>query len=75
MTDRTERCWEELRRAGKALAKGEGDPSEIINAVASYFELPSSPETEAVHVFLDGLCSIPEDDELFAADPLPEAAQ
>jgi hypothetical protein len=57
----TARCWDELYRAGKALAEG-GAPHGIVAAVARDFELPQSPEAEAVHVFLDELAAALEDD-------------
>jgi len=65
----TDRCWEELRRAGKALAEDPGDRRGILNIVTRYFEIPGSPEAEAVRVFLDGLCGA------FADEEPPEAAQ
>ena len=50
----TERCWEELYRAGKAI--DEGCPlHEIVDVVAHDFDLPRSPEAEAVSVFLGAL--------------------
>jgi hypothetical protein len=49
----TERCWEELRRAGKALDEEPYRLPAIVADVAGFFELPHSPEAEAVQVFLD----------------------
>jgi hypothetical protein len=72
----TDRCWEELRHAGKALAENPGARRQIVNTAAAYFELPRSPEAEAVRVFLDGLCGALEDEEeLDLTPPLSEAAQ
>ena len=50
----TERCWDELYRAGKALDEG-CPPHWVVGETAVYFDLPCSPEAEAVHVFLDAL--------------------
>jgi hypothetical protein len=71
-----DRHWEELRRAGKALAEEPGARRSIVNTVATYFELPSSPEAEVVGMFLHELCGALEDEGLLALTlPLPEAAQ
>jgi hypothetical protein len=48
-------CWEELRRAGEAMAKGHLAPSLAVRVVAPYFDPSQSAEVQAVHVFLDGL--------------------
>jgi hypothetical protein len=74
----TDRCWEELRRAGKALAEDRGDLCKIVNAVATYFEIPKSPAAEAVGVFLEGLRGALEDEaelEQLAREWPVEAAQ
>jgi hypothetical protein len=65
-----------LRRAGKAFAEDSGDLRRIVKATAVYFELPRSPEAEAVRVFLDGLCgALDDEEELDLTPPLSEAAQ
>lgn len=50
----TDRCWDELRRAGNAIAEGR-PMCMIVDAVALDFDLPRTPEEDAVHVFLDAV--------------------
>jgi hypothetical protein len=50
-----DRCWDELHRAGKAIDAGH-PLYRVVRDVATDFELPASPEAEAVRVFLDALC-------------------
>jgi hypothetical protein len=52
------RAWDELRAAGGELSNRDGLDSEmiaLIGEVARRFEVPRSPEAEAVDVFLTGL--------------------
>jgi hypothetical protein len=70
-----DRCWDELYRAGEAIEKGV-DPSLAVKAIAYQFDLPQSPEAEAVHVFLDALLGNFADEDLRAAEAaLAEAAE
>ena len=73
----TDRCWDELYRAGQALA--EGRPlQKVVDEVAVYFDLPSSPEAAAMSVFLDELAGALEPgllDLLEAEAALGEAAE
>jgi hypothetical protein len=55
-----ERCWEEARRGGQEITERPGALYEIVSAVAPYFEVPRSPEAEAMHVFLEGVLSTAE---------------
>ena len=50
----TERCWEELYRAGEEIAAG-AHLYRPVKAVAVYFDLPRTREEEAAHVFLEAL--------------------
>jgi hypothetical protein len=69
----TSRCWEELRRAGKALGEDPAAVCSIVGAVALDFELPQSPEAAAVGIFLTELLdALPEP---FVEFELPEAAE
>jgi hypothetical protein len=68
------RDWEELCRAGNALAEDRGDLHAILKTAAFYFQLPRTPAAEAAHVFLEALQGALEDEALLAA-ALPEAAQ
>ena len=65
----TERCWEELYRAGEAIAAG-ASPRRTVKATAVYFDLPRTREEEAVHVFLDALSD--ELDEDITGEPQEE---
>jgi hypothetical protein len=47
----------EIQKAGVALAEG-APLNETVNAVAVYFDVPRSPEVEAVHAFLTGLSGV-----------------
>ena len=68
-----DRCWDELYRAGKVLAEDPAAVRSIVAAVAVDFDLPRSPEAEAVSVFLTELVgALPEQ---FAELELPEAAE
>lgn len=70
----TERCWEELRRAGGEIADKRRPMLEIVQDAAAYFDLPRSPEAEAVLAFLDGLrCNL--EDELLALAPMAQVAE
>jgi hypothetical protein len=71
----TERCWDELYRAGQELAQG-GSTYKIVYDAATDFDLPSSPEAEAARVFLSALCGALADEELLEAEAaLGEAAE
>jgi hypothetical protein len=54
------RAWDELRAAGGELSERHDDIDnkeiiELVNRVARQFEVPRSPEAEAVNIFLAGL--------------------
>jgi hypothetical protein len=72
-TSPSNRSWDELRAAGGELSAYGGDIATIVSRVQRYFEVPHTPEEEAIGVFLIGLT-----DALDSAAPLdddpPEAA-
>jgi hypothetical protein len=78
------RAWDELRSAGNELSKHVieyGEIAAVVGRVARQFELPSSPEAEAVSGFLIGLLNALDEAaamaeiEVDADDATPEAAQ
>jgi hypothetical protein len=83
------RAWDELRAAGRELAECHGikypQVGAIVALVARQFEVPRSPEAEAVNVFLDGLLSafaeaalmvaLAEGARTIGGEQLPDAAQ
>jgi hypothetical protein len=78
------RAWDELRAAGGELAECHGieyaQVAVIVSRVQRQFEVPRSPESEAVLVFLSGLLNAFDEADLTVegesdAGQLPEAAQ
>lgn len=53
----TKRCWEEARRLGTPLAAhpGRAGLETNLRTLGIFFEVPHTPEEEAMHFFLTGM--------------------
>jgi hypothetical protein len=55
MSRKESRPWEELRAIGNERAAGRITRAQAVDEAIRYFEVPRSPEEEAVNVFLGGM--------------------